>query len=128
LHASRYSVDETIIWFQDALARRLDATGAAKIDCLIGCISETLGPKLYYFTTFGEMEGIAPMTLYDAGREHAGGPTPSAETLAEYDLPGRFATESFEECAADLFEAMRRTPMVHLAHPDRPMVFGVGGH
>lgn len=48
--------------------------------------------------------------------------------LAAYGFPERFATETVAEYGADLFEAFRRTPMEHLAHPAQPLLYAVGGH
>ncbi len=122
------NVDWAVTVFQDTIARKKDRKDTVKIDMLIACISEAFGPKLYYFTThdgFGEVE---PFTLYDAGREHAGGPIPDEAMLAEFGFPDRMANSTLAEAGADLFEAMRRTKMEHVAHPDKPMLFAVGGH
>jgi hypothetical protein len=123
------SVDGVIENLASALARNGPKT-AATMSIVIACWSETQGPQLYWFTTYEAaaelFEGCEPFRIYNAGAEFGGGPQPSAETLAAHGLPRPGV--ALAECAVDLFEAMRETRMCHLAHPDKPMLYAVGGH
>jgi hypothetical protein len=118
-------VDEVLERLAAALERNA-RDGATPIDGLLAGWSKTYGPLLHWFTTFDGFEGFEPFRLYNVGAEWAGGPTPDAETLASFGFP--WPGRTLAECAVDLFEAMRRTEMEHLAHPGRPMLYGVGGH
>jgi len=121
------TVGEALEKFADHLVNRPRLREFA-IDGVIASVSDDRAPQLHWFTTYNGFDGFEPFVLYDVGGEWAGGPTPSADTLAKWGFPQRVATESLAECGADLFEAFRATKMAHLAHPDKPMLFAVGGH
>lgn len=121
------TVDEALEKFADHLENRPRLRDVA-IDGIIASVSDSGEPQLNWFTTYGGFDGFEPFVLYDVGGEWAGGPTPSAETLAKWGFPERAAIESLAECGADLFGAFRATKMAHLAHPDRPLLYAVGGH
>lgn len=121
------SVDYALDRLAAALARN-ERLREFPVDGVICSISDAGEPQLHWFTTYDGFEGFDPLALYDVGPEWAGGPTPSKETLAAWGFPERMATSTLAESGADLFEAMRQTKMAHLAHPDQPMLYGVGGH
>ncbi len=121
------SVDWLLEKFSESLSRN-EHLREVPIDGVIGSISDDGKPQLHWFTTYDGFEGYAPLRLYDVGNEWAGGPTPHPATLADYGFPERMATSTLAESAADLFEAFRATRMQHLVHPDKPWIYGVGGH
>lgn len=121
----------SVDWVLDTFSRSLSRNERLReipIDGVIGSISDAGTPQLHWFTTYDGFEGYDPLVLYDVGNEWAGAPTPHPATLADYGFPERMATSTLAESAADLFEAFRETRMQHLAHPDKPWVYGVGGH
>lgn len=121
------SVDRTLALFADALAKQ-ERWHAIPIDGVIGSISDAGQPQLHWFTTYDGFDGFEPLTLYDVAPRWGGAPTPAPETMALFGFPERFTTETPAEYGADLFEAFRRTPMKHLAHPAQPLLYAVGGH
>lgn len=121
------SVDMVLEVFGKSLSRN-ERLREIPIDGVIGSISDAGTPQLHWFTTYDGFEGFEPLRLYDVGKEWAGAPSPSPDVLAEYGFPERMATETLAEAGADLFEAFRRTKMVHLAHPEQPKLYAVGGH
>lgn len=121
------SVDAVLDAFSRALLRN-ERLREIPIDGVIGSISDAGVPQLHWFTTSELFEGYDPLVLYDVGPEWAGGPHPHPSTLADYGFPDRMANSTLGESAGDLFEALRATRMQHLAHPDQPWIYGVGGH
>src|SRR5690606_36013931 len=110
------SVDRTLALFADALSKQ-ERWRAIPVDGVIGSVSDAGQPQLHWFTTYDGFEGFEPLRLYDVAARGGGAPTPEPEMLAAYGFPERFATETPAGYGADLFEAFRRTPMEHLAHP-----------
>lgn len=121
------SVDWALERFQEAIARN-ERLLEIPFDGVIGSISDAGVPQLHWFTTYDGFEGFNPLVLYEVGKEWAGAPQPHPSTLADYGFPERMATSTLGESAGDLFEALRATRMQHLAHPDQPWIYGVGGH
>lgn len=127
--------DEALLRFGEILEKLgSDERELAAVGGVIAGISETLGPVMYGFHTYrGEGEnatfnGLEPFRLYDVGSEFFGGPVPVPRAFKESGLPCYWACDGLAEFGADYFELLRRTKMEHVTHPDKPMLYAVGGH
>ncbi|MVA36116.1 hypothetical protein [Agrobacterium vitis] len=122
------SVDDTISAFREKMAARKDLEASGFFDLVIGCISETGGPKLYYLTNYTQFGDMAPFDLREVGPDLCGGPNPDDETMSVF-LPQEFVeVASTIEIVINFFQAMRVTKKPSLTHPDKIEIYGVGGH
>ncbi|TGP50314.1 hypothetical protein EN873_24385 [bacterium M00.F.Ca.ET.230.01.1.1] len=93
-------------------------------ELLLAGISESRGPRLWFFTTASIYLEFEPFVLYDVGSEFGGGNALTPEESAS--LPS--AERGLAELAVPLFEAMRRKPGLNPTVPHMPGVYGIGGH
>jgi hypothetical protein len=128
------SFDQYVEAFMKALERQQAKRGDQfpALDGLLVGISETAGPKLFYFHTYRGTEGMyatmEPWRLYDAGVEWYGGPDLDRRNLRDSGLPMFWSMDGVREYGVEFFELARRHKLVNLGHPDKPMVYGLGGH
>lgn len=125
--------DETFMAFKDKIEARADkGKDQVAVDAVFTGISESLGPVIYYFHTYQEgsegFYGCEPFKFYDAGKEIAAGPTPPPRAMRDSGLPMYWAFDGLEGHGKTFMGLLRQHPMEHLAHPDKPLVYGVGGH
>jgi hypothetical protein len=106
-------VDLAINMLQDGLSRVIDTEDDVRLNVVVAGISETAGPKIFYFTTAQEDTDdadLTPFTLHDMGSECRGGLDVTPAGLAMVGLTNAMiAADDF--CAmhgAKLFEAGRR--------------------
>ena len=125
--------DETFMAFKEKIESRADkGKDQVAMDGVFAGISETIGPVIYYFHTYQEgsdgFRGCEPFKFYDAGKELAAGPTPPPRAMRDSGLPMYWAFDGLAEYGPTFMGLLRQHPMEHLAHPDKPLVYGVGGH
>ncbi|TCQ80263.1 hypothetical protein EDF68_103317 [Ochrobactrum sp. BH3] len=123
--------DDFAVTFAEMLAaKKRQFPDQVKIDGVIAGISESLGPVIYYFhtdTTAGE-EDPAPFTLLDAGVEAGDISHVRPRDFFDAKLPMFWAIDGLSAYGVAFFEVLRSRKMSHSAHPDKPKLFGIGGH
>ncbi len=126
------STDEAIASFKEKIEAQRNRPGEkTKLDGLIAGYSENHGPVVFYFHTYPDVEvmaGMEPFTFYEVDTEFLAGPHPSPRQLYDSGLPMFWPLDGLAEYGATFFNVVRQNPMVHLAHPDQPELYGIGGH
>lgn len=126
------SVDETLALFKEKIEAMADKPGdKVPMDGLIACISETLGPVIYYFcssTQVCEEAGLEPFKLYEVPEEMVAATNPSPRALKTSGLPMFWALDGLAEHGGLFFDTMRQFTMKHIAAPNQPDIYAIGGH
>jgi len=121
--------DATLECLQQKIEARADSGAEqAALDGILAGISETRGPVIAYFHTYQEDYPVEPFKFHDVPQEITCGSDPEPRALHESGLPMFWAIDGLRQYGPTFFDVMRQFPMQHLAHPDKPWVYAIGGH
>jgi hypothetical protein len=120
------SFDDTIRAIEQMLVARRAAPPQAvnHYELLIAGISETRGPIQFTFGTLA-YDGAAAFTLASRPAMYAGPGMVPAEVAG---LGKGAFDEGLGVHGADFMEIARQHPSTSPAHPDEPLLYGIGGH
>ncbi|WP_025199116.1 hypothetical protein [Brucella sp. BO2] len=126
------TVDETLVLFMEKIEAMAEKPGEkVQLDGLVCGISETLGPIVYYFCTSKQVceeRGLEPFKIYEVPDEMCAATNPTPRAIRNSGLPMFWAIDGLAEYGGVFFDTMRQFTMKHVALPDQPDMYAIGGH
>lgn len=95
-------------------------------EMVIACMSEGLGPIIYYLSTGDFYEKLEPWVLH-CSQDLGGGPMPSMDEIAKIEGMSDTHKDGLAKVGVPIFELMRAMKGPNPTNPAKPEIYGIGG-